>query len=71
MHRASGSLKVWYDFEEQGGKLVRSYVTQNIFGPLQDRSWAYMLQNCELPIQCTRESFRMFLVYPYTHPHLT
>jgi hypothetical protein len=51
-------------------KAVRSYVTQNIFGPLEDRSWAYMLQNCVLPIQCTRESFRMFLAYPHTRPRL-
>jgi hypothetical protein len=29
-----------------------------------------MLQNCVLPIQCTRESFRMFLAYPHTRPRL-
>jgi hypothetical protein len=29
-----------------------------------------MLQNCEVPIQCTRESFRMFLAYPHTRPRL-
>jgi hypothetical protein len=51
-------------------KLVRSYVSHNIFEPLADWSWAYMLQNCVLPIQCTRESFRMFLAYPHTRPRL-
>jgi hypothetical protein len=51
-------------------KVVRSYFTQIIFGPLEDRSCAYMLQDCVLPIQCTQESFRMFLAYPHTRPRL-
>jgi hypothetical protein len=33
-------------------------------------SWAYMLQDCLLPIQSTWESFRMFLAYPHTRPRL-